>query len=331
MSEKTFPALIVEESGDSFTRRVGEKAFDDLPDHDVLIKVEYSSLNYKDALSATGNKGVTRQFPHTPGIDAAGVVVESKDVAFKAGDPVLVTGYDLGQNTSGGFGQYIRVPAEWIVPLPNNLTTRESMIYGTAGFTAGLSVRHIQQVGVMPDAGDVVVTGATGGVGSIAVALLARQGYSVTAVTGKPAQTAYLKSLGAANVVGRDEVDDQSGRPLLKQRWAGGIDSVGGDILSTILRATKHRGAVAACGLAKSSDLTMTVFPFILRGVSLLGVNSADTPMAVRRDVWTKLAGEWHIDQLNMIADECSLAEVEAKIDEILEGKITGRTLVKLP
>ncbi len=242
MSPKTFNALIVEQpEKKTFTRRIGTRSIDELPEGDLLIKVHYSSLNYKDALSATGNPGVTREFPHTPGIDAAGEVVECSSAAFAPGDKVLVTGYDLGMETDGGYGQYIRIPSAWVVKLPAGLSLKESMILGTAGFTAALSVWKMVQAGVKPGDGDILVTGATGGVGSIAVAILAKAGYRVIAATGKASEKDYLTSLGAAEIIGRDEVLAGSERPMMKTRWAGVVDAVGGDLLPSSRQSTAGR------------------------------------------------------------------------------------------
>jgi putative YhdH/YhfP family quinone oxidoreductase len=313
-----------------FVRRVEERALDDLPTGEVLIRVHYSSLNYKDALSAIGNRGVTRSYPHTPGIDAAGIVEESADDAYQPGDRVIVTGYDLGMNTSGGFGEYIRVPAGWVVPRPEPLRLRECMIYGTAGFTAAMSVYRLEGYGVTPDQGDILVTGATGGVGSLALAILAQDGYRVVAATGKPDQAAYLQGLGAADVVHRDEVLEPSGRALLKARWAGVVDTVGGDYLATAIKSTRYRGAVTTCGNVASAELALTVYPFILRGISLLGIDSANCPMPMRRALWEKLSHEWKLPQLEEIASECSLEELDAEIDAILAGQQRGRVVVKV-
>lgn len=331
MSETTFKALIVEESEPKkFTRRIGERRISELPEGDLLIRVRYSSLNYKDALSATGNKAVTRRFPHTPGIDAAGEVVECTCGRFKKGDQVLVTGYDLGMDTPGGFGQYIRIPCEWAIKLPQGLSSRESMIIGTAGFTAGLCVWKLEQAGVTPDRGDILVTGASGGVGSIAVDILARQGFRVVAVTGKPAAADYLKKLGAAEVIGREVVLEGAERPMLKERWGGVVDVAGGDLLAAAIKATRYGGAVSCCGLVGSPDLNVNVFPFILRGVSLLGVDSVQCPLEPRLAVWGKLAGAWKPAHLEETAQECTLEGLEEKIQTILKGQIQGRTLVNL-
>jgi len=326
---KNFKALIVKEVNGKFIREISTKPIDELPAGDVLINVKYSSLNYKDALSATGNKGVTKNYPHTPGIDAAGIVEESRGILFKKGDEVLVTGYDLGQNTSGGFAEYIRVPVDWIVKLPKEMSLKESMMLGTAGFTAGLSVYKLEKAG-LDKAGEIIVTGATGGVGSIALALLAKLGYNVAASTRKKDKEEYLKKLGTKLVINNNELDDKSGKPLLNRRWKGAVDTVGGNILSTVLRSLDYRCSVASCGNTLSSELNMTVFPFILRGVNLLGINSSETPMDLRKIIWQKLAGEWKLNILDQIATECSLEELNEKIDLILKGGVTGRVMVDL-
>lgn len=327
---KTFSALIVSEENGKFIRKVLKRNIDELPLGDVLINVKYSSLNYKDALSATGNKGVTRKYPHTPGIDAAGIVIESSSNKFKKGEEVLVTGYDLGMNTSGGFAEYIRVPSEWVVKLPEELTLKESMIYGTAGFTAGLSLYKLQQCSEEKINGEVLVTGASGGVGSLAVAILSKNGYNVIASTGKRDKKDFLNKLGAKEVIDREEIDDKSGKALLNRRWKAAIDTVGGNILATVIKQMDYRCSVAACGNTYSPLLNTTVFPFILRGVNLLGINSAETPMDLKVIIWNKLAKEWKPDCLDQIYEECRLEKLSEKIDLILQGQITGRILVKL-
>ena len=330
MENRTFRALVVTEKEDrQFERAVVQKSVDDLPEGDVLVQVRYSSLNYKDALSASGNKGVTRNYPHTPGIDAAGKVAESSDERFKPGDEVIVTSYDLGMNTSGGFAEYIRVPGDWVVPLPEGLSPMEAMIFGTAGYTAGLSVHALAQT-VKPETGDVLVTGASGGVGSMAVAILSRLGYKVTAVSGKPEARDFLKKLGAEEVISRREVQDDSGRPLLKTRWAGTVDTVGGTILATALKSTDYNGTVTCCGMVASHDLPINVFPFILRNVRLLGIDSQNTPMELRREIWELLAGKWKPESLKTFVAETGLAGLENYITDILDGKIMGRVVVDL-
>lgn len=324
-----FKAMIVEEEAEKkFTRRIGQRELSDLPEGDLLIKVQYSSLNYKDALSATGNPGVTRKFPHTPGIDAAGTVVEDASGTFRPGDEVVVTGWDLGMNTPGGYGEYIRVPAAWAIALPAGLSLRDSMILGTAGFTAGLCV-HALAERVSPDDGEILVTGATGGVGSVAVAILAKAGYRVVAVTGKADQAEFLKSLGAADVITRDAVMENANRPMMKERWAGAVDVVGGEMLAAVLKATRYGGTVTCCGLVGSPELPVNVFPFILRGVSLLGIDSVQCPTAPRLAVWQKLGHDWKVD-LEALVSEVSLADLETPLLDILKGKVRGRVLVKL-
>ena len=276
------------------------------------------------------NPGVTRNYPHTPGIDASGEVTESSDSRFKEGDSVIVTGYDLGMNTSGGFGEYIRVPADWVVPLPEGMTFKEASIYGVAGFTAALSVDALQKYGVNPEQGEIVVTGSTGGVGSVSVALLSLLGYTVVASTGKKEESEFLLRLGASEIISREEVNDESKKPLLRERWAGAVDTVGGTTLAALLKAAKRGGAVAATGLVASSELSTTVFPFILRGVSLLGIDSGFTPTKLRLEIWNKLAGIWKIPQLEQLTIDCTLEELDPEIDKILAGGQRGRVVVNL-
>jgi putative YhdH/YhfP family quinone oxidoreductase len=322
-----FDALWVEEQADrSFRRAIVQRTVAELPAGDLLIQVHYSSLNYKDALSASGNRGVTRTYPHTPGIDAAGVVVESAVESFQPGDEVIVIGYDLGMNTPGGFGGYIRVPATWAVKRPAGLTLHESMALGTAGFTAAQSVDALLSHGVRD--GEVLVTGATGGVGSIAVALLSHVGLTVVAATGKRQEAEYLRSLGAAAVIDRTDVDDQSGKALLRERWAGVVDTVGGSILATAIKATRIGGAVAACGNVASPALELTVYPFILRGVKLLGIDSVNVHIEERRLLWERLAGEWKLAGLDRIARDVALVDLDREIDAILHGQQRGRVVV---
>ena len=331
ISQKRFKALVAEQNAEGvFIRRIQEKQIEDLPAGEVLVRVLYSSLNYKDALSASGNRGVTRNYPHTPGIDAAGVVEESTDNSFRPGDEVIVSCYDLGMNTPGGFGQYIRVPAKWVMRLPGNLGLRESMIYGTAGFTAANSVFRLVEYGVRPDNGKILVTGATGGVGSISVAILSKIGYQVAAVTGKMDQQQFLLALGATEIVPREKALDSSGRMMLKAKWAGVIDTVGGDILATAIKSTKYGGAVTCCGNVASPDLALNVYPFILRGVSLIGIDSASCTMDFRVPIWEKMAGEWKPPSLESLAIEISLEELDRYIETMLQGKQHGRVVVNL-
>ena len=332
MENIAFKAMIVTETeGKQFVRTIGEKHIEDLPAGEVLIKVRYSSLNYKDALSASGNKGVTRRYPHTPGIDAAGTVVESSKLALQPGDQVLVTGFDLGMNTAGGYEEYIRVPASWVVPLPTGLNLRESMIYGTAGFTAALSCSQLIESGVTPDQGPVLVTGATGGVGSIAVAILAKSGYEVAAVTTKLNEAPYLQQIGAKEIISAADADDQSSRPLLKPRWAGVVDTVGGNILSTAIKATRYGGTITCCGNVTSGELHTSIYPFILNGISLMGIDSVNCPVEQRLRIWNKLASDWKLDHLEAITTELpGLEALDERIALILKGKHRGRNIVRI-
>lgn len=329
-NQTTFKAFWIEEiAAKTFQRSIITRKIDDLPDHEVLVKVHYAGLNYKDALSANGHKGITRKFPHTPGVDAAGEVVTDSSQTFAAGTKVIVTSYDLGMNTHGGFAEYIRVPAAWVVPLPNGLTLREAMILGTGGFTAGLALYKMEQMGQTPDMGKVLVTGSTGGVGSHAVAILAQAGYEVIAVTGKPEKQDYLTSLGATEIISREDANDQSGRPLLRSRWAGAIDTIGDNTLATAIKACGRNGNVAVCGLVASHQLNTTVYPLILNGVNILGIETAETPMKIRLAVWDKLATHWKTKHLEDIYRPCTLEELGSRIDAMLQGKHYGRTVVR--
>ncbi|MDR6197965.1 YhdH/YhfP family quinone oxidoreductase [Siphonobacter sp. SORGH_AS_0500] len=327
--ENTFKALLIREENGQFLKQVQQVPLSSLPDHDTLIRVTYSSLNYKDALSATGNKGVTRTFPHVPGIDAVGVVEESSGKLWKKGDQVLVTGFDLGMNTWGGYGQYIRVPGEWIVALPPNLQPQEAMALGTAGFTAGLCVDKLVQAGIKPSDGPIAVSGATGGVGSISLQLLSKLGYQTVGISGKK-NTDLQQQLNGTEWLDRQEFTDESKRALLKPRFAGAIDTVGGSVLTTLVRSLQYNGVVAACGMAQSGDLNLTVFPFILNGVSLLGVDSVQASMPVRQRVWNLLANEWKPEQLVSFTKQLTLEELLEQIGQMLAGQTEGRTLVKL-
>lgn len=313
-----------------FTRRIVTRGVDELPPGELLVRVHYSSLNFKDALSATGNPGVTRNFPHTPGIDAAGEVISCADGRFQPGDRVIVTSYDLGMETDGGFGQMIRVPSDWAVPLSDGLSLKQSMMLGTGGLTAALSVQELMAGGVTPEQGPILVTGATGGVGSLAVAILARAGFRVTAATGKLSETEHLKGLGAGEVIERGAVLEGSERPLMKTLWAGAIDCVGGDTLAAALKSTKYGGVVTCCGLVGSPQLSVSVFPFILRGVRLIGIDSAECPMAKRAAVWRKLAAEWKPERLEEMVDEIGLDGLEEKIDAMLKARLKRKVLVNL-
>lgn len=324
----TYRALWVTEEP-QFQQQVSRRDFAQLPAGEVLVRVHYSSLNYKDALSATGNRGVTREFPHTPGIDAAGVVEDSSVEGFAAGDEVIVTGYDLGMNTYGGLADYIRVPADWLIKRPAGLSLREAMILGTAGFTAGLCVRKLVEAGIKPEDGDVLVTGATGGVGSVAVKLLSQLGYSVVAATGKAEQEPFLRQLGASSVIDRNELGEGTERPMLKSRWAAAVDTVGGDILFNVIKSLNYGGSVACCGLTAGTHFAGNVFPFILRGVNLLGVDSVELPLVAKASMWDMLSLQWKMD-LEALVEEISLEETPQAIAKILAGQQKGRVLVNI-
>lgn len=328
---KEFPALVVRGTkSDDISAHVESIVLDDLPNGEVLIEVAYSSLNYKDALACQAHPGVVRKLPHVPGIDAAGKVVESSSASFRAGDEVLVTGYNLGTTQWGGFSRYVRVPGNWVVAMPRGMTPKSAMTFGTAGFTAAQCVTAIQHHGIQPDDGEVVVTGASGGVGSLSVAMLAKLGYQVAAVTGKPAQAETLRQLGAVNILSREDVCDDSVNPLLKTRWSAAVDTVGGPTLATLLRSMHHRGCVAACGLAGGHDLDITVYPFILRGVTLAGIDSAQCPRDSRLQIWKRLAGEWRLENLEPLTRTIGLADIPGEAAAMLAGQTSGRTLVEL-
>lgn len=313
-----------------FKREIISRSVDDLPEGELVVKVHYSSLNFKDALSATGNPGVTRNFPHTPGIDAAGEVISCADGSFQPGDQVIVTSYDLGMETDGGFGQMIRVPSKWAVALPEGLSLKESMMLGTAGLTAALSVQELMNNGVKPENGPILVTGATGGVGSLAVAMLTKAGYQVTAATGKLSETDYLKGLGAADVIERAKVIEGIERPMMKTVWAGVIDCVGGETLAAALKSTKYDGVVTCCGLVGSIDIPINVFPFILRGVRLIGIDSVEMAMNKRVAVWQRLATDLKLDKMEEMVDEVGLEGLEEKIQGMLKAQLKRKVLVNL-
>jgi len=324
-----FACYLVRKGADGqVTAGVESVRIEDLPPGDVLVRVAYSSLNYKDALASQGHPGVVRSFPHVPGIDCAGTVIESSSPNYRPGEAVLVTGHELGAGQWGGFAEYARVPSDWIVPLPNSFSMRDAMIHGTAGFTAAQCVTAIVERGIRPQRGTVLVTGATGGVGSIAVAILAKLGFDVAAVTGKPQQHDWLRMLGAKTILSRSEVDDNSDHPLLRARWAAAVDTVGGRPLATVLRSVDHRGCVAACGLVAGAELELTVYPFILRGVTLAGIDSANCPRPERIEMWRKLAGEWRVEHLDRIVSEITLDELAERVQKILAGQVVGRTIV---
>jgi putative YhdH/YhfP family quinone oxidoreductase len=331
MNPTSFACFLVQkDAAGNVQRGASQRTLADLPDGEVLVRVRYSSLNYKDALAAEAHPGVVRKLPHVPGIDAAGTVVESNNASVQAGQEVIITGYELGAGQWGGWAEYVRVPADWVVPLPAGLSLKDAMILGTAGFTAAQSVQAIQVGGVSPQDGEIVVTGSTGGVGCLAVRLLARLGYSVVAVTGKRELEPRLKSWGAARVIGREDVVRDNQKPLLGARWGGAVDTVGGQTLTTIIRETQSYGVVAACGLVGGIDLPLTVHPFILRGVTLAGIGSSGLPYDRRLEIWRKLSDLWRLDSLESMATTIGLGQVEEFVQRILKGQIVGRTVVEL-
>lgn len=323
-----YQALVVSESTNGeFQAEVESLNTSDLPAGDVLIKVSYSSVNYKDALSFSGNKGVTQSFPHTPGIDAAGEVIESSDPQFSMGSKVLVTGYDLGMNTSGGFGEYIRVPSSWAINLPKTLSEKEVMAWGTAGLTAALCIDKLITNGISKSK-PVLVSGATGGVGSIAIILLSKLGFKVHGLTSKLDQVDYLTSLGAQKVVSLDDFIDESKRPMLKPLYSGAVDVAGGNILTSILKTIDYQGAVACCGLVASPVFQTSIFPFILRDISLLGVDSVELPLARKQEIWNKIGNEWRLENLVDSCHNITKSELVDTMNAMLKGKIKGRFIL---
>ena len=324
-----FTAYRTFQEQDRIVSRFVEMTVDELDAGEVLVRCEYSSINYKDALSHNGTGRIMRRYPCNAGIDAAGVVVSSEAPQFKAGDHVIVTSFEFGVAHDGGYSEYVRAPAKWVVPMPAAMTSFEAMVLGTAGFTAGLAVERMELVGLTPDKGPVVVDGATGGVGSVAIEILARRGYQVVALTGKPGEEQYLKGLGATGILDRRSID-WGRRPLEKATWAGAVDNIGGDALAWMTRTMKQGGAIASCGLAASIDLHTTVMPFILRGVSLLGIDSGYWPMAPRTKLWERLATEWKPERVAAGVRTIPLRELPQVFQQLLDGRMTGRYVVKV-
>lgn len=321
----TFFAYRVEKTDNGMLAQWCEQERSQLPAGEVEIEVHYSSVNYKDALSAHGNKGVTREFPHTPGIDAAGVVVSSEVDSFRSGDEVVVFGYDLGMNTAGGFAQRIRVPAHWVLRKPEGLSLADAMAWGTAGFTAALSVQKLERAGVRADAGPVLVTGATGGVGSVAVALLAKLGYHVVALSGKASQTEFLLRLGAGRVIAREEALAGLGKAMMRPQYQAVLDTVGGDMVSALLPQIQPEGAITTCGMIAGTDINASVFPFILRGISLLGVDSVEIPLAAKQSVLDAVANEWTLPLLSSLTTDITPEQLPSVLSAILAGDGVGR------
>lgn len=322
-------AYVVEKIDDKkFQAGVQDIDIPTIEDGEVLIKAEYSSLNYKDALSSTGNPGVSKNFPHTTGIDVAGIVEQSNSSDFKVGDKVVVTGYDFGMHTRGGHSEFVKVPSSWVIKLPNNITAREIMIYGTAGLTAALSINELLENGIKT--GKVLVTGATGGVGSISVAILNKLGFDVTAVTGKADQIPFLKSIGASDVILRSDFDVENKRPMGRETFDGIVDTVGGNILAEALKIVRYDGVATCCGLTSSFELPTNVFPFILRGVRLIGIDSVECTKEKKAAAWKKIATDFTLDSLEELTTQISLDEISDIYKKMLAGDIVGRYLVKI-
>ncbi len=327
---QTFKAYRTFQENGVVTSRFVTLGIDELDAGDVVIRTKYSTINYKDALSYNGAGKIMRKFPTVAGIDVAGTVESSADARFKAGDKVIVTGYDLGVGHDGGYAEFVRVPADWVVRRPESMTAFDAMTIGTAGYTAALAIHLMQHNGLEPANGPVAVTGATGGVGSVAIEVLAKQGYDVVAITGKGEEAAYLRGIGARDVMLRSALDLSKIRPLEKATWAGAVDNLGGDILAWLLATSKIGGTVAAVGLAADMKLSTTVAPFILRGVRLLGTDSANTPMALRQRLWNKLAVEWRPDRVHDQVRTIDFDELPTHFDAYLKGMIRGRTVVRI-
>lgn len=331
MADLRFRAFVVNKTETEFSARLTELKVEDLSAGEVVIKVAYSSINYKDGLASIPEGRIIRKYPLVPGIDLSGTIVESSDPRFKEGDQVLATSYDLGVSHTGGFSEYARLKADWLIPLPKELTLREAMVLGTAGYTAALALHQMEHMGLKPDKGPVLVTGATGGLGSMSVSILKSAGYTVAASTGKSNEHAYLKDLGADEIINRQETSAESNRPLEKERWAGSIDSVGGSTLAYLLRTTRYGGSIAVCGNTGGTSLNSTVFPFILRSVNVLGIESANTPMELRRQLWHHLATDYRPRNLeDIIHGEVSLDELPDALATILKGGVRGRIIVKV-
>jgi len=327
--KNNFQAVVVDNKDSNFSVETKQLGLEDLSAGEVVIKVHYSGVNYKDGLASTPDGKIVRSYPHVPGIDLAGIVVSSEDSRFKEGDSVIATSYEIGVSHSGGYSEYARIPADWIVPLPAGLSLKEAMIIGTAGFTAALSVQRLQDNGLKPENGPVLVTGATGGVGSFGVAMLSKLGFEVVASSGKKEAADYLTSIGASNVIGREEVYNGKIKALDKQVWAGAIDPVGGESLAAIISKIVYGGSVAVSGLTGGGAVPTSVFPFILRGVNLLGIDSVYCPMETRQKLWERIATDLKLEELSsFIYKEVSLQQLPEELPKILEGGITGRIIV---
>jgi len=324
-------AFVVEKIADKeFSAQIREVQIPKCEENEVVIKVSYSSLNYKDALSSIGNPGVTRNFPHITGVDVVGVVYESTSKIFKVGERVLVTGYDMGMNTNGGHAQFVKVPSSWVARTPDTISDKEIMTFGTAGLTAALSVNELIENGVTPQNGPILVTGATGGVGSIAVSILNKIGFEIVAISGKENKIDYLKRIGASEVILRDTFNEESKKPMMSEKYAGVIDTVGGEVLANALKYIKYDGVATCCGLTSSHELNTNVFPFILRGVRLIGIDSVECKLEKKQLAWKKIANKWKINTLDSIINEISLDEIKDAYELLLSGKAVGRYVVKI-
>ena len=324
-------AFLVEKTNDKeFISDIKQVSIPKCAENEIVIKVTYSSLNYKDALSSIGNPGVTRNFPHITGIDVAGTVYESTSNIFKMGERVLVTGYDMGMNTHGGHAQFVKVPASWVARIPDSISDKEIMTFGTAGLTAALSINELIANGVKPENGPVLVTGATGGVGSIAVSILSKIGFNVVAISGKKEKIDYLKRIGASEVILRDTFNEESKKPIMNEKYIAVVDTVGGEILANALKYIKYDGVATCCGLTASHELNTNVFPFILRGIRLIGIDSVECKLEKKQAAWEKLASKWKINTLDSITNEITLYEIKDAYKLLLSGKAVGRYVVKI-
>jgi acrylyl-CoA reductase (NADPH) len=329
MQDRFKGILLTRDENKVMSVNVTELGLDDLMEGDVVVEVEWTTVNYKDGLAITGKGPVVRRWPMIPGIDCAGTVVSSENERFKAGDKVILNGFGVGEVHTGAYAAYARLKGDWLIPMPSGLDGRSSMAIGTAGYTAMLSVMALERHGITPGRGPVVVTGANGGVGTVAIAVLGKLGYEVIASTGRTEEADFLKSLGASEVIHRDELSGPA-KPLAKERWAGGIDAVGSHTLANVLSMTSYGGAVAACGLAQGMDLPTSVAPFILRGVSLLGIDSVMAPLALRQEAWSRLVKDLDLDKLEALSTEIGFDGIIDAAHSIIDGKIRGRVVVDM-